>query len=194
VIAKAKQLLFFSAPALLLIGWWLSDIPIGYFQFKNACVLEAGFKQAALLEKNAGWEGQMLSYRGYLAESPHIKFVRIRLPTVGRFPEVVDFTYKGGNPNWDSAYDWKAADESKPVVYRVSLKVENAPGIRLLKTATHIVDVRSGQTVISDTSLTYSFTNPDNSFLGMARRATCPEREFSNDWQKANSTQLRFKE
>ena len=174
------------------------DMLDGYQKFSKLCEQEGGARQFIPLEKNVAWQGASSGNMGLLADFPNIALIRAKpLARPGNpYPGgLVDYRYLGGNPRSADSYSIKAPDESIQPVYRIVERSDNPPNTeRLVRSVLEIVDARSGAVAFRYTLLTYRFTKPENSFLGMARLANCPEIAFDQSGSSLRKFNISFKE
>ena len=168
---RSKTKLAVLVGTLLLFGWWISDIPIGYYQFKQMCKKDGGLRSYAKVEANVGWlAASKPDAQGIVSSYPTVPFARFR----ANDDSWKDVRYKGGNPWWDSSYEVSPADEAKKPRYRQVKKEENIlDAIRLHKYVRTIVDEASNQPVFEYTRFTFTWTNPENTLLGRSDSAYC---------------------
>lgn len=168
---KSKVVLVIVGGCLLLLGWWLSDLPIGYYQFKRICESEGGLRVYEKVEPNVGWiASNEPDARGIVSSYSTVPFARFRSDD-GTWKDV---KYKGGNPWWSSSYEISLADESKKPRYRMAVKVESvADAIRLTKYVRTLTDESSSQPVFIYTRFTFTWTNPEHTLLGRSDSAYC---------------------
>lgn len=168
---KSKTKLVMAAIFLLLFGWWISDIPIGYYQFKQLCEKEGGLRSYAKVKSNAGWWATSeVNAKGIVVHYPNVSFARFRTNN-GVWNDV---KYKGGYGSF-SKYEVSPADESKTPRYREMLKVEPVNGaIRLRKEVLTVLDESSKQIAFQTTRFIFIWTNPETTLLGRSDSVDCP--------------------
>ena len=169
---RSKTKLSILVGTLLLFGWWVSDIPIGYYQFKQMCKKEGGLRSYTKVEVNVGWlAASEPDAQGIVSSYPTVPFARFRAND-GSWKDV---SYKGGNPWWSSSYEITSADETKVPRYHLVLKVESVAGaIRLRREVLTLSDESPNQIVFQTTRFIFTWTNPENTLLGMSDTAECP--------------------
>lgn len=170
---KSKIIIGVFITAFSLFAWWVSDIPIGYYQFKQMCKEEGGLRSYSVVEPNVGWLAKTESNAEYIVSHyPSVPFARFS-SSDGAWHDVI---YKGGNPNWGQSYEKKLANEKVGVGYRLDYlfgKVGNA--IRLNKADVQLIDVRTDKIVFKVSSFVFYWTVPENTFLGKSGVAVCPD-------------------
>lgn len=153
--------------------WWISDIPIGYYQFKQMCEKEGGLRSFSKVEPGEGWWAKYQSdARDIVSQYPTVPFVRYRAED-GSWKDV---RYKGGNPRWSESYTITLAETSKQPRYRLNDKSESViNAIRLNKSVYTLSDELSNQAVFQTTQFTFTWTTPKNTLLGRSDTVVCPE-------------------
>ena len=169
---KSKAILTIVAIVLLLFGWWISDILIGYYQFKQICKKEGGLRSYAKVEPNVGWWAEHEpTARDIVSSYPTVSFARYRADD-GIWKDV---RYKGGNPWWSESYTIINADETKRPRYRLNNKLESVTNaIRLRKRIYKLSDELSGQVIFQTTQFIFTWTTPENTLLGSSDTVVCP--------------------
>lgn len=157
----------------LLFSWWVSDIPIGYYQFKKMCKEEGGLRSYSVVEPNMGWLAESESNAEYIVSHyPSVPFARFSSGDGALY----DVIYKGGNPNFVQSYEKKLADEKVGAGYRLDSlfsKVDNA--IRINRSDSQLVDSSTDKIVFKVTSFVFYWTESKNTFLGISGVAICPD-------------------
>lgn len=168
---RAKLPLFITIVLSLILGWWISDIPIGYYQFKQVCEKEGGLRVYGKVEPNVGWVALSEPEARAIASSySKVDFVRYRTDD-GTWKDV---KYKGGNPWWSSSYEIVAKDETKKTRYRLEDKVESVINqVRLTRYVKTLIDESSNKPLITYTRFTFTWTNPNSTLLGRSDSAYC---------------------
>lgn len=171
MIDASKSKLIILTIALALFGWWLADIPIGYYQFKQKCTKEGGLRVYAKVEPNTGWFGaHEVDAKAIVQSYPTVPFARFRSDD-GIWKDV---KYKGGYGSF-SKYEVSPADETKKPRYRRIDTLESVEAaIRLRKEIMTVSDESSNQVVFQTTRFIFTWTNPENTLLGMSGTAECP--------------------
>ena len=167
-------IIFFVAAFLLIFIWWLSDIPIGYYKFQQACKNEGGLRVYAKVEPNVGWWAKSQSNaEGIVVHYPNVSFARFQTKDGGW----KDVRYKGGIGSF-SKFDVIPADETKKPRYRESIEVKAvADATRLRKEVLTIFDSFSNSVAFQSTRFIFTWTNPENTLLGQSDTAVCPSHE-----------------
>lgn len=160
---KSKSILLTIAITVLLFGWWISDIPIGYYQFKERCEKEGGLRAYEKAAPNIGWlAANEVDAKGVVQSYPTVPFTRFRSDD-GVWKDV---KYKGGYGSF-SRYEVSPADETKSPQYRLRLEVATVPdAIRLRKEVLTLSDGMSNQIVFQTTRFIFTWTNPEKTLLG----------------------------
>lgn len=168
---NSKVILVIVGACLLFLGWWLSDIPIGYYQFKRICEKEGGLRVYGKVAPNVGWSAaHEIDAKAIVQSYPNVPFARFRSDE-GTWKDV---RYKGGYGAF-SAYDVSPADETKKPRYRRIEKVERVEGaIRLRKNVVTVLDETSDQVVFQSTRFIFTWTNPESTLLGRSDSVECP--------------------
>ena len=168
---RSKTVLSITLVMLLLFGWWIADIPIGYYQFKQMCEKEGGLRVLEPLEKDVGWEVKYESDAELPAQFDHVAFVRAAEYETGK---LVDIKYLGGQQSF-AKYDKKPADLTKIVRYSVRDEVYKVYGaIRLYRQDKTIFDLRANRKVARYSQFAFQWTNPERTLLGRSDSAVCP--------------------
>ena len=168
---KSRVVAAISFAVLVLFGWWISDIPIGYYQFKQICKKEGGLRSFAKVEPNVGWWARnQVDAQGIVVHYPNVQFARFRTDD-GAWKDV---KYLGGAGIF-SKYDIASPDESKVPRYRESLEiVQIKNAIRLRKEVLTILDEHNGKAAFLSTRFIFTWTNPDTTLLGQSGTVECP--------------------
>lgn len=171
---KSKVIAAILSITFLLVGWWISDIPIGYYQFKQICKKEGGLRTYAKVEPNVGWWAEtQTDARGIVQSYPNVPFARFRSDD-GTWKDV---RYEGGYASF-AKFDVQPADETKKPRYKRREKVERVEtAIRLRKNSLTVSDEQSNQIVFQSTRFIFAWTNPDTTLLGRSDTAVCPSHE-----------------
>lgn len=157
---------------LLIFIWWISDIPIGYYQFRRMCEKEGGLKVYEKLDKDVGWSVEYDVQAELPASFNHIAFVRAADFNTGK---LLDIRYLGGKESF-SRYEKRPADMSKSVKYQINEKVVHVPNsIRLIRYDKNIIDLTKKKIVAQFTEFNFGWSNPDNTLFGQSGSAICPE-------------------
>lgn len=173
MISKSKEKLAIAGVFLLIFGWWISDIPIGYYQFKRMCEEEGGLRSNTQVKSGEGW---LVKYesdaRDIVSRYSTVPFARYRADDgIWR-----DVRYKGGNPGWSESYTITPADESLRPRYRLQDKFELvADAIRLHKSIYTLNDELLNKIVFQTTQFTFTWTVPENTLLGRSDTEVCPD-------------------
>lgn len=169
---RSKTKLSILVGTLLLFGWWISDIPIGYYQFKQICEKEGGLRSYAKVEPGESWWAEHEpAARDIVSSYPTVPFARFR----ENDDSWKDVRYKGGNPWWSESYAIIAADETKRPRYRLNNKLESVAGaIRLRKRVYKLSDELSNQVIFQTTQFIFTWITPENTLLGRSDTAVCP--------------------
>lgn len=184
-----KLILCVSVMMLLLVSWWASDIAIGYYEFKQACDSEGGFRGYSEVVKDSGWLAENESAAQEIASSfKAVPFARF----YSNDSAWKDIRYKGGNPWWSSSYEKISANNNENVRYRYSVDVTAVPdAIRLRKEVIRLDDELSGSVVFQFTRFIFTWTEPHRSLLGVSGTVNCP---LSKDGVSAINDYLNIKE
>lgn len=154
-----------------LFGWWVFDIPIGYYQFMRVCQKEGGLRTYAKVAPNVGWWAKnQVGAQGIVVHYPNVQFARFRSDD-GTWKDV---RYLGGIGAF-SKYDVAPADQSKVPRYRESLEIVHVRNAtRLRKEVLTILDEYDGKAAFQSTRFIFTWTNPDTTLLGQSGTVECP--------------------
>jgi len=157
---------------IVLIGWWLSDIPIGYYQFQQICRKEGGVRSYENVLPNVGWITSTASEaKDVVSTYQTVSFARF----VASKGVLKDVRYKGGNPWWSTSYDISLADVKDVPRYNFDHSVEPvSDAIRLRKNIIKLTDLFTNQVVLQSTRYIFTWTTPENTLLGMSGTKECP--------------------
>ena len=155
----------------LFFCWWISDIPIGYYQFKQMCEKEGGLRSFSKVEPNVGWWATSeANAEGILVHYPNVLFTRF----LSKDGQWTDMRYKGGYGSY-SQYDVTPSDQSKKPRYREVLREEKvANAIRLRKEILIVLDESSNQAAFQTARFIFTWTNPETTLLGRSDSVVCP--------------------
>lgn len=181
MIIKSKNNKLFILIMIIFLSfcWYISDIPIGYYQFKKTCKNEGNLQVYSKIESNAGWIADSQSDAEAIVQAyPRVSFARF-LAADGKW---MDIKYKGGFGSF-SKFDIYSANEHKTPRYKrteyISL-VKNS--IRLHKNTIVATDVISNKIAFQSTRFIFTWTNPENTLLGRSDSVVCPsyQEEFNS--------------
>lgn len=169
---RYKSILIPVSLLIIFLGWWLSDLPIGYYEFKKICETEGGLRGYIKVTPNVGWEVSSLpDAKSTVSSYSTVPFVRFPISD----SSWKDVRYLGGNPWWSESYEIKIADEIVAPGYRLERNAENVTGaIRLRKEVTTLVDKATHETVFDSARFIYTWTTPENTLFGQSGTVTCP--------------------
>ena len=159
-----------------LIGWWLSDIPIGYYQFKEKCVDEGGGRKFGIVQKEHGW---------FVADESAARFVTRNFPDVlfARFGDSKsgfrDMSYKGGYYLNSNSYEVTPAKSEILVKYKLESNnlqpVDDS--IRLRRSQYILMSLENSKPLFIYTTFNFTWLNPDKALLGRSDSVSCPTYE-----------------
>ncbi len=167
-----KGLVLLGCMGLVWFGWWVSDVPIGYYQFRMLCEQEGGLKGFEKIDPSLGWEVSYLhEAKSVVSSYPSVPFSRYQTED----GEFMDVRYQEGNPWWDSSYLIEPADYEEKIGYRpINKAVRVQDAIRLRKNVTILKRLADDQVMFISTVFIFTWTNPKNTLLGMSGTAVCP--------------------
>lgn len=109
----SKFLVVVLGTPVLLLMFFASNI-YGYFRFKSYCANEGGLRVYEKLERNVGWMADDYDSAHMAAQLEYVEFVRYFDKKDGN---TYDLRYLGGDPQDDTSFEKKIADESKNIKY-----------------------------------------------------------------------------
>ncbi|WP_141243731.1 hypothetical protein [Pseudomonas indica] len=167
-----KGMILLGGLGLVWFGWWGSDIPIGYYEFRERCNREGGPRLLGIIAKDSGWMvSSEIQAKSVVAAYRFVPFARY----ISDDDQLKDVLYKGGNPWWSSSYAIEEADLKRSVNYKYFVESENVSGaIRLRRDISLLVDLFTGEELFVSTSFTYTWTNPERTLLGRSDKVRCP--------------------
>lgn len=155
----------------LWFGWWVSDIPIGYYQFKEMCRKEGGLSIYGEIDRTQGWVAEDESEAEFIVFSfPNVPFARFK----SRKGEWWDVRFKGGGRWRSESYLVQPASDGE-VGYKLTHYYEGvADAIRLHRSIDALNEIRTGKVVLKYTSFDFTWTDPNRTLLGRSGVVQCP--------------------
>ncbi|WP_141243732.1 hypothetical protein [Pseudomonas indica] len=167
---KARVFTVAGVLSISLLGWWMSDVFIGYLKFKELCRLDGGLKTYGKVEIGTGWlTNNEWVARDVVASYSTVSFARFHLNN-GVSHDVI---YVGGAPWKDSSY--RMDDVGGGVVrYRLDRKSETvSKKYRIRKNSLTLMDLESDAVMLSSTRFILTLTDPKNTLFGMSDMVEC---------------------
>jgi len=154
-----------------LFGWWISDVPIGYYQFKKVCEKDGGLHIFGQIRKNVGWYSEGPSDAMYPFSFGNVAFVRTR----NSQGSLVDIHKISGS--WPQDYREEPMNEQISPTYEIRWKnPQGAEGIRLYKYEYEVVEIKTGEVKFSTTTYVFWPFKRDSIPLGSpAASDICPD-------------------
>lgn len=167
---KARVFTVAGVLSVSLLGWWMSDVFIGYLKFKELCRLDGGLKIYGKVEIGTGWltDNEWVA-RDVVASYSTVPFARFRLDNgVSR-----DVVYIGGPPWKDGSYKIDSVG-GEVARYKLERKSETVSRkYRIRKNSLTLMDLESDAVMLSSTRFILTLTNPKNTLFGMSDMVEC---------------------
>ncbi|WP_443191927.1 hypothetical protein [Pseudomonas indica] len=169
---KARVFTVLGVMGISWFGWWVSDIPIGYYEFRERCNKEGGARLLGVVTTDSGWMASSeVQAKSVVASYRFVPFARY----VSDSGQLKDVRYKGSDPLWSGSYVIEDANLERVVNYKYFITGENVPNaIRLRKDTRLLVDLLTEKELFISISFTYTWTNPERTLLGRSDKVRCP--------------------
>ena len=153
-----------------LFGWWVSDIPIGYYGFKEMCKKEGGVEIKGEINPYVGWFVKNEAQARYVTSAFSAPYARF----LSKDSKWVDVRYKGGNSGFSESYFIGPADEKEKPGYQFEIKNEAVPdAIRLRSRILIVKEISSEKDVLSSRNFIFSWMDSRRTIMGMSSVDTC---------------------
>lgn len=165
-----KGMILLGGLGLVWFGWWGSDIPIGYYDFKERCQKEGGVEIKGEINPYIGWLVKNEAQARYVTSAFSVLYARF-LSNDNRW---VDVRYKGGNSWFSESYFIGSADEEERPGYQFEIRNETVPdAIRLRSRTLVLKDISSGNDVLVSRNFIFSWMDSRRTLVGMSSVDTC---------------------
>jgi len=177
-----------SIPVLILL--FFSSNIYGYFRFKHYCSTEGGLRVYEKLERNVGWWAKDKYDARTVALLDGVGFVRY---TDQKDGQTYDIKYIGGDPQDDSSFERKFADEARLLLYRWKYINYRIPEeLRLGRHGYEVLNINNDRVLVNYYMFGYSKFERSHTLFDAPSGVGCFDEKSVNDepslWRKELNT------